>query len=144
MRRRVLAGEALRLGRVLVQLVPQDPELHSLVALMEFQASRFAARIRSDGTPVLLAEQGWTLWDRGQIERGHAALARADALARGRGSYGLQAAIAECHCSAGKAEDTDWEQIVTLYEALGRVAPGPVAELNLAMAVSMASGRPPA
>jgi len=135
-----LANEALRLGRVLEGLTPREPEVHALVALMELQASRFGARVRQDGTPVLLADQDRGRWDRAQIGRGRAALARADALGRGRGSYALQAAIAECHATAASVDDTDWARIVLLYEALGRIAPNPVVELNRAVAVSMATG----
>ncbi|HEX2248585.1 MAG TPA: RNA polymerase sigma factor [Arthrobacter sp.] len=135
-----LANEALRIGRVLAGLVPREPEAHGLVALMEFQASRFAARTRPDGTPVLLADQDRSRWDRAQIRRGEAALARADALGRGRNSYALQAAIAQCHAVAPSVDDTDWAEIVLLYEALGRIAPSPVVELNRAVAVSMATG----
>ncbi len=135
-----LADEALRLGRVLAGLVPQEPEVHGLVALMELQRSRFAARVRRDGTPVLLADQDRSRWDRTQIERGRAALRHADALGRGRGHYALQAAIAECHAVAPDVEDTDWDRIVALYEALGRLSPNPVVALNHAVAVSMASG----
>ncbi|MCC3264916.1 RNA polymerase sigma factor [Arthrobacter gengyunqii] len=138
--RQDLAGEALRLGRVLARLVPREPEAHALVALMEFQTARFAARTRADGTPILLAEQDRSSWDRGGIERGREALARADALGHGRGNYALQAAIAKCHCVAANVDGTDWPQIVLLYEALGRLAPGPVVELNRAVAVSMATG----
>ncbi|WEO77144.1 RNA polymerase sigma factor [Cryobacterium sp. SO2] len=135
-----LANEALRLGRVLAGLTPREPEVHALVALMELQASRFAARVRPDGTPILLADQDRARWDRAQIGRGRAALARADALGRGRGSYALQAAIAECHAIAPTIDDTDWARIVLLYEALGRLAPNPVVDLNRAVAVSMATG----
>jgi RNA polymerase sigma factor (sigma-70 family) len=135
-----LAGEALRIGRVLAGLVPQEPEVHALVALMEFSASRFAARTRPDGSAVLLGDQDRTRWDRAQIQRGRAALARADALGRGRGSYALQAAIAQCHAGAPDVARTDWQHIVLLYEALGRLAPSPVVELNRAVAVSMATG----
>lgn len=135
-----LANEALRLGRVLAGLMPQEPEVHGLVALMEFQASRFAARVARDGTPVLLADQDRTRWDRSQIRRGRAALRKADAAGRGRGSYGLQAAIAECHAIAPSVEETDWDRIVLLYEALGQLAPSPVIELNRAVAASMATG----
>lgn len=135
-----LAEEALRLGRVLAGLVPQEPEAHALVALMELQASRFAARVAPDGSPVLLADQDRSRWDRAAIARGRAALARADAVGRGRGSYALQAAIAQCHAVAPSVEETDWDKIVVLYEALGRLAPNPVVELNRAVAVSMASG----
>ncbi|WP_405002683.1 RNA polymerase sigma factor [Georgenia subflava] len=135
-----LAHEALRLGRVLAGLLPREPEVHGLVALMELQASRFAARVAPDGSPVLLGDQDRSRWDRARIGRGRAALDRADAVGRGRGSYGLQAAIAECHAVAPSVEETDWERIVLLYEALGRLAPSPVVELNRAVAVSMASG----
>ncbi len=138
-----LAEEALRLGRIVASLVPTEPEVHGLVALMAFQASRFGARIGRDGKPVLLADQDRRRWDRGQISRGTAALARADALGRagrGRENYALQAAIAECHSTAPSVEATDWDRIVLLYEALGRLAPNPVVDLNRAVAVSMASG----
>jgi RNA polymerase sigma factor (sigma-70 family) len=139
-----LAQEALRLGRVLVGLLPREPEVHALVALMELQASRFAARTAQDGTPVLLADQDRSRWDRSQISRGRAALARADALGRGRGPYALQAAIAECHAVASSVAGTDWARIVVLYDALGRIAPNPVVELNRAVAVSMVDGPEPA
>jgi len=135
-----LADEALRLGRILTGLTPREPEAHALVALMELQASRFGARVATDGTPILLADQDRARWDHGQIGRGRAALARADALGRGRGPYALQAAIAECHATASSVATTDWGQIVLLYEALGRLAPNPVVELNRAVAVSMATG----
>jgi RNA polymerase sigma factor (sigma-70 family) len=135
-----LANEALRLGRVLTGLLPREPEVHGLVALMELQSSRFAARVGRDGAPILLADQDRSRWDRAQIERGQAALRRADAVGRGRGGYGLQAAIAECHAVAPSVEETDWERIVLLYEALGQLAPSPVVELNRAVAVSMATG----
>jgi RNA polymerase sigma factor (sigma-70 family) len=135
-----LAGEALRLGRVLAALLPREPEVHGLVALMELQASRFAARVDRDGTPILLHDQDRSRWDRLQIERGRAALRRVDELGRGRGSYALQATIAECHAMAPSVGETDWGRIVVLYEALGRIAPGAVVELNRAVAVSMATG----
>lgn len=135
-----LAAEALRLGRVVAELLPREPEVHSLVALMELQSSRFAARTARDGTPILLADQDRTRWDRAQIVRGVAALKRADAVGRGRGAYGLQAAIAECHAVAPSVAETDWDRIVLLYEALGRLAPSPVVDLNRAVAVSMATG----
>jgi RNA polymerase sigma factor (sigma-70 family) len=138
-----LCTEALRLGRILAALLPQEPEVHGLVALMEFQSSRFAARTAGDGTPILLTDQDRTKWDRAQINRGTAALARADALGVGdlrRGFYALQAGLAQCHAIAPTAEDTDWETIVRLYEALGRLTPSPVVELNRAIAVSMATG----
>lgn len=135
-----VANEALRLGRVLAGLLPREPEVHGLLALMEFQASRFAARINNDGSPILLPDQNRARWDRTQIGRGVAALKSADALGRGRGNYCLQAAIAQCHATAPSFEETDWHKIVVLYEALARLAPGPVVELNYAVAVSMATG----
>lgn len=139
-----LADEALRLGRVLVGLMPHEPEAHALVALMEFQRSRFAARESTSGEPVLLADQDRSRWDRGQIARGSAALHEADRCAHarssGRGPYALQAAIAECHCRAASIDDTDWDRIVLLYEALGRIAPSPIVGLGRASAVAMATG----
>ncbi|MCR2825600.1 RNA polymerase sigma factor [Microbacterium sp. zg.Y909] len=138
--REELAGEALRLARVLAGLVPREPEAHALVALMELQSSRFAARTAPDGAPVLLADQDRTRWDRAQIVRGKAALARADAAGHGRGPYALQAAIALCHAVAPSVAATDWDRIVVLYEALGRLSPSPVVDLNRAVAVSMATG----
>ena len=135
-----LAREALRLARVLAELVPREPEVHGLAALMEFLVARFPARLDADGNPILLADQDRARWDRTLIARGRAALARADALGRGRGSYGLQAAIAECHDVAASVDETDWARIVVLYEALGRIAPSPVVELNRAVALSMAEG----
>ncbi|WFR73057.1 RNA polymerase sigma factor [Prescottella defluvii] len=135
-----LSREALRLGRSLAELVPGEPEVHGLVALMELTAARFPARLDANGDPVLLADQDRRRWDRGAIVRGRTALARADALGRGRGAYGLQAAIAECHDVASSIDDTDWERIVLLYEALGRLAPSPVVDLNRAVAVAMAHG----
>lgn len=135
-----LAHEALRLGRVLAGLLPREPEVHGLVSLMEFQTSRLGTRIHPDGTPILLEDQDRTRWDRVQIERGRQALGRVDLLGRGRGSYSLQAAIAECHAVAPSVDKTDWDRIVILYEALGRIAPNAVVELNRAAAVSMATG----
>jgi len=135
-----IANEAVRLGRVLAGLLPRESEVHGLVALMELQASRFGARVARDGTPILLTDQDRSRWDRARIERGRAALERADAVGRGRGNYALQAAIAECHAIAPSVEGTDWGRIVLLYEALGRLAPSPVVELNRAVAVSMATG----
>ena len=135
-----LAGEALRLGRVLAALVPREPEVHGLVALMELQSSRFTARVSPDGTPVLLADQDRSRWDFAQISRGQAALRRAGEVGRGLGPYGLQAAIAECHATAPRVAATDWHRVVLLYEALGQVAPSPVVELNRAVAVSRAVG----
>jgi RNA polymerase sigma factor (sigma-70 family) len=135
-----LAAEGLRLGRVLAELLPREPEVHGLVALMEFQSSRFRARTAPDGSAVLLSDQDRGRWDVAQIRRGSAALARADALGKGRAAYSLQAAIAETHSIAPSVDDTDWERIVVLYEALGRLAPNPVVDLNRAIAVSKAVG----
>jgi predicted RNA polymerase sigma factor len=133
-----LAREALRLARVLVRLKPV-PEAYGLVALLELTAARFPARLDADGWPVLLEDQDRRLWDRSAIARGRAALERA-AGSNGLGAYGLQAAIAECHAVAPSVGDTDWERIVVLYEALGRLAPSPIVDLNRAVAVSMARG----
>lgn len=135
-----LAHEAVRLARVLVGLLPDEPEVQGLLALLELTAARFPARTGPDGDPVLLADQDRRRWDRSAIRRGRAALARAVATGRGLGPYGLQAAIAEQHALAASVEATDWDRIVVLYEALGRVAPSPVVELNRAVAVSMAAG----
>ena len=137
-----LCSEALRLGRVLAALVPDESEVHALVALMEFQASRFAARTDADGNPVLLEDQDRTRWDRAQIRRGVAALERSSAARgqRGWGPYALQAALAECHAVAPTAADTDWDRIVALYDALRQIAASPVVELNRAVAVAMANG----
>ena len=135
-----LGREAVRLARVLAGLVPREPEVHGLLALMELTAARFPARVDRRGDPVLLADQDRTRWDRGAIARGRAALARVDALGRGRGGYALQASIAECHAVAASVEQTDWDRIVMLYEALGRLTPSPVIELNRAAAVAMATG----
>jgi RNA polymerase sigma factor (sigma-70 family) len=135
-----LAYEAIRLARTLVALAPDEPEAHGLLALCELTAARFPARTGPDGEAILLDDQDRRLWDRSAIRRGLAALGRASALGRGLGPYGLQAAIAACHASASSVPETDWERIVLLYEALGRVAPSPVVELNRAVAVAMASG----
>ena len=135
-----LGAEAIRLARVLAALMPREPEVLGLLALMELTAARFPARTDGNGDPVLLADQDRRRWDRGRIARGREALATADARGRGRGAYSLQAAIAECHAVAASVEDTDWERIVLLYEALGRLAPSPVVELNRAAAVAMATG----
>ena len=135
-----LAHEALRLARVLARLVPDEPEVHGLLALLELTAARFPARTDRDGEPVLLADQDRRRWDRSAIRRGRAALDRAGRVGRGLGAYGLQAAIAECHAVAPSVGDTDWERIVVLYEALGRLAPSPVVELNRAVALAMAQG----
>jgi RNA polymerase sigma-70 factor (ECF subfamily) len=139
-----LCEEALRLGRILAELAPNDSEVHGLVALMEIQASRLKARIDPSGEPILLLDQDRARWDQLLIRRGLAALARAQAMARedgsSLGSYALQAAIAACHARAPTAEATDWQLIADLYEALSRIAPSPVVELNRAVAVAMASG----
>jgi RNA polymerase sigma factor (sigma-70 family) len=135
-----LCDEALRLGRVLAGLAPREAEVHGLVALMELQASRAGARVDAQGRPVLLAQQDRTRWDRLLIRRGLAALARAQGLGGALGPYTLQAAIAACHARAATAQDTDWAQIVALYDALAQVAPSPVVELNRAVAVGMAFG----
>ncbi|MFJ4036638.1 RNA polymerase sigma factor [Microbacterium sp. NPDC090007] len=135
-----LAHEALRLGRVVNRLLPREPEALGLSALMELQASRFAARTDANGDAVLLADQDRRRWDRSAVARGAALLDRADALGRGRGPYQLQAAIARCHAEATSVQATDWGRIVRLYEALERAAPSPVVQINRAVAVSMASG----
>ncbi|KQZ23020.1 MULTISPECIES: RNA polymerase sigma factor [Microbacterium] len=135
-----LSAEAIRLTRVLAALMPRERDPLSLLALMELTAARFAARVDANGDPVLLADQDRRRWDRGRIARGRDALARADARGTGRGAYGLQAAIAECHAVAASVQETDWDRIVVLYEALGRIAPSPVVELNRAAAVAMAVG----
>lgn len=135
-----LAGEARRLARVLARLVPDEPEANGLLALLELTAARFPARAGPDGEPVLLEDQDRRRWDRAAIARGRTALARAECAGRGLGAYGLQAAIAECHAVAASVEETDWDRIVLLYEALGRLAPSPVVELNRAVAVCMAQG----
>lgn len=134
-----LADEARRLARILVRLV-DEPEAHSLLALLELTAARFPARLDRDGKPVLLEQQDRRRWDRSAIRRGRAALATAVAAGRGLGAYGLQASIAECHAVAASIEETDWDRIVVLYEALGRLAPSPVVDLNRAVAVAMRSG----
>jgi RNA polymerase sigma factor (sigma-70 family) len=135
-----LCDDALRLGRVLATLAPGEAEVHGLVALMEIQASRAAARTGPDGEPILLLEQNRARWDRLLIQRGLAALARAELLRPAPGPYALQAAIAACHARAATAADTDWRRIVELYGALARVTPSPIVELNRAVAVSMAEG----
>jgi RNA polymerase sigma-70 factor (ECF subfamily) len=135
-----LCEEALRLGRVLAELAPEEAEVHGLVALMEIQASRLKARVGPDGEPILLLDQDRARWDRLLIRRGLAALARAQALEAAPGPYQFQAAIAACHARARVAADTDWARIAGLYEALARVSPSPVVELNRAVAVAMASG----
>jgi len=135
-----LCEEAMRLGRILAGLAPSEPEVHGLVALMEIQASRLRARTGADGAPVLLADQDRTRWDRLLINHGLAALQRSEALARQRGPYALQAAIAACHARAPTADETDWPRIAALYLALAQLTPSPVIELNRAVALSMALG----
>lgn len=138
--RPALCEEALRLGRVLAALAPLEPEVHGLVALMEIQASRNAARVTADGRPILLLEQDRRRWDRLLIQRGLQALERAQTLSAEPGNYQLQAAIAACHARAVRAEDTDWPRIAALYAQLARRRPSPVVELNRAVAVAMAEG----
>jgi RNA polymerase sigma-70 factor, ECF subfamily len=135
-----LCDDALRLGRILAELMPDEPEVHGLVALMELQASRFRARTGPDGTPVALVDQDRARWDRLLIGRGLAAFGRAGRLGGAYGPYTLQAAIAACHARAVTADDTDWVRIVALYDALAELAPSPVVELNRAVAVAMAFG----
>jgi RNA polymerase sigma factor (sigma-70 family) len=138
--RPALCEDALRLGRILAGLLPDAPEVHGLVALMEIQASRTRARIGPAGEPVLLLDQNRARWDHVLIRRGLAALARAEALGGAHGSYTLQAAIAACHARAVTAADTDWTRIAALYTALAERAPSPVVELNRAVAIAMAFG----
>jgi RNA polymerase sigma factor (sigma-70 family) len=135
-----LCAEALRLGRLLAELAPDEPEGHGLVALMEIQSSRLAARRGPEGEPVLLLEQDRRRWDRSSIDRGTAALDRVRALDGARGPYALQAAIAACHVVAAGVEDTDWPRIASLYGELAEVVPSPIVELNRAVALSMAFG----
>jgi RNA polymerase sigma factor (sigma-70 family) len=138
--RPALCEDALRLGRILVELVPKEPEAHGLVALMEIQASRSAARLTASGEPVLLLDQDRARWDQLLIRRGLAALERAESLTEARGSYVLQAAIAACHARARTAEETDWHRIAELYRELAELTRSPIVELNRAVAVSMAFG----
>jgi RNA polymerase sigma factor (sigma-70 family) len=138
--RPALCEDALRLGRILAELVPLEPEVHGLVALMEVQASRSGARLRPAGEPILLLDQNRARWDQVLIRRGLAALERAEALGGARGPYALQAAIAACHARARTAAETDWARIAALYQALAQVSPSPVVELNRAVAVGMAFG----
>ena len=138
--RPALCEEALRLGRILAELAPTEPEVHGLVALMEIQASRLQARIGPAGVPVLLLDQDRTRWDRLLIRRGLAALERAERLGGAMGPYALQAAIAACHARAVTAAETDWPRIVALYDGVAQIAPSPVVELNRAVAVGMAFG----
>jgi RNA polymerase sigma factor (sigma-70 family) len=138
--RPALCEDALRLGRILAELAPREPEVHGLVALMEIQASRSRARLGPSGEPILLLDQDRALWDRLLIRRGLAALDRAERLGAAPGRYTLQAAIAACHARALSAEETDWARMTELYGELRRVAPSPVVELNRAVAVAMAFG----
>jgi RNA polymerase sigma factor (sigma-70 family) len=138
--RPALCEDALRLGRVLAELAPQEPEVHGLVALMEIQASRAKARVGPTGEPVLLLEQNRALWDHVLVRRGLAALERAEALGGAHGPYALQAAIAACHARAPVPQETEWSRIAALYDALAQLAPSPVVELNRAVALSMAFG----
>jgi RNA polymerase sigma factor (sigma-70 family) len=138
--RPALCEDALRLGRILAGLAPNEPEVHGLIALMEIQASRLAARVGPGGEPVLLLDQNRTRWDHLLIRRGLAALGRAEALSEARGPYAMQAAIAACHARAARPEETDWKRIVILYDELGRLSPSPIVELNRAVALGMAFG----
>ncbi|AVQ81450.1 RNA polymerase sigma factor [Variovorax sp. PMC12] len=138
--RPALCDEALRLGRILAELMPKEAEVHGLVALMEIQASRTAARVGASGEPVLLLEQNRARWDHMLIRRGLAALARAESLGGALGPYALQAAIAACHGRARTADETDWARIAALYDALAELAPSPIVKLNRAVALSMAFG----
>src|SRR5213082_2596574 len=138
--RPALCEEALRLGRILAELTPTEPEVHGLVALMEIHASRLRARVGPTGEPVLLLDQDRARWDRLLIRRGLAALERAQGLTGAMGPYALQAAIAACHARAATAAETDWPRIVALYDAVAELAPSPVIELNRAVAVGMAFG----
>jgi len=138
--RPALCEDALRLGRVLAELTPDEPEVHGLVALMEIQASRAGARINAAGEPILLPDQDRALWDQLLIRRGLAALERAQSLGGALGPYALQAAIAACHARALRAAETDWARIAALYDALTQLSPSPVVELNRAVAFAMAFG----
>jgi len=138
--RPALCEDALRLGRILAELSPNEPEVHGLVGLMEIQASRLRARTGPKGEPILLLDQDRGKWDQLLIRRGLAALARAEQLGGARGPYALQAAIVACHARARTADETDWERIVALYDALAELTPSPIVELNRAVAVSMAYG----
>jgi RNA polymerase sigma factor (sigma-70 family) len=135
-----LCEDALRLGRIVAELVPKEPEVHGLVALMEIQASRSAARVGPKGEPILLLEQDRSQWDQLLIHRGLTALQRAEELGDALGPYALQAAIAACHARAGTAEETDWKRIAALYDALAQLMPSPIVELNRAVALAMAFG----
>jgi RNA polymerase sigma-70 factor, ECF subfamily len=138
--RPALCEDALRMGRIVAELVPSEPEVHGLVALMEIQASRLRARVGTSGEPILLLEQDRGRWDQLLIRRGLTALARAESLSSSHGSYTLQAEIAACHARARTAEETDWIRIAELYRDLARLTPSPIVELNRAVAVGMAFG----
>jgi RNA polymerase sigma-70 factor, ECF subfamily len=138
--RPALCDDALRLGRILAGLVPNEPEVHGLVALMEIQASRSRARLGPKGEPILLLDQDRARWDHVLVRRGLAALERAEQLGGSLGPYALQAAIAACHARAHTAQETDWARIASLYEALAQITPSPVVELNRAVAIGMAFG----
>lgn len=138
--RPLLCQEALRIGRVLAEIAPTEAEVHGLVALMEFQSSRFKSRVNAQGEPVLLMDQNRALWDYLLIRRGFAALERIERLGGMTGPYAIQAAISACHAGAPSAEETDWIRISALYEALAQVSPSPIVELNRAVALSMAFG----
>jgi RNA polymerase sigma-70 factor, ECF subfamily len=138
--RPALIEDALRLGRILAELAPREPEVHGLIALMEIQASRLRARTAPTGEPILLADQNRALWDYILIRRGLAALQRAEASGQALGPYAIQAAIAACHARARSIEETDWQRIAALYDALAEVQPSPVVELNRAVALAMAFG----
>jgi RNA polymerase sigma-70 factor (ECF subfamily) len=138
--RPALCEDALRLGRVLAELVPREPEVHGLVALMEIQASRSRARVSASGEPVLILDQNRALWDHLLIRRGLAALERAEKLGGSRGRYTLQAAIAACHARARTQDETDWVRIAMLYAELAQLSPSPIVDLNRAVAISMAFG----
>ena len=135
-----LCQDALRLGRIVAELAPNEPEVHGLVALMEIQASRLRARVGPSGEPIVLLDQNRSKWDRVLIQRGLAALERAESLGGALGPFALQAAIAACHARARAADETDWRRIASLYQALAEVTPSPIVELNRAVAVSMAAG----
>ncbi|WP_456288659.1 RNA polymerase sigma factor [Paenibacillus sp. AK002] len=138
--RPLLCQEALRIGRVLAEIAPTEAEVHGLVALMEFQSSRFKSRVNAQGEPVLLMDQNRALWDYLLIRRGFAALERIERLGGMTGPYAIQAAISACHAGAPSAAETDWIRISALYEALAQVSPSPIVELNRAVALSMAFG----
>jgi predicted RNA polymerase sigma factor len=138
--RPALCEDALRLGRILAELAPDEPEVHGLVALMEIQASRSGARIGPSGEPILLLEQNRARWDQLLIRRGLAALQHAEELGGAYGPYALQAAIAACHARARTAPETDWHRIAALYDALAQLMPSPIVELNRAVALAMAFG----